>query len=75
MTDLIGYTEKDHLFTQLGLGPTVVRRDDAPELAPGALDARHQQRCLRAVERRRPRPRPRHRRRQKALSTTLCRGE
>ncbi|WP_424532509.1 site-specific integrase [Sphaerisporangium viridialbum] len=42
----------DHFFTQLGLGPAVVRRDDALKLAPRALDARQQKRYLRAVERR-----------------------
>ncbi|MFD1545782.1 tyrosine-type recombinase/integrase [Nonomuraea guangzhouensis] len=45
-------TALDHFFTQLGLGPAVVRRDDAPKLAPRALDARQQKRYLRAVERR-----------------------
>ncbi|GAA3262916.1 hypothetical protein [Nonomuraea helvata] len=44
-------TELDHFFAQLGLGPAVVRRDDAPRLAPRALDARQQKRYLRAVER------------------------
>ncbi|MFE7216910.1 hypothetical protein ACFU93_45410 [Streptomyces sp. NPDC057611] len=49
MTDLSGYAKKstanahltalDHFFSQLGLGPAVVRRDDAPKLAPRALDA------------------------------------
>jgi integrase/recombinase XerC len=33
-------TALDHFFTQLGLGPAIVRRDDAPKLAPRALDAR-----------------------------------
>ncbi|ROO86400.1 hypothetical protein EDD29_3966 [Actinocorallia herbida] len=32
-------TALDHFFTELGLGPAVVRRDDAPELAARALDA------------------------------------
>ncbi|MEU6413254.1 tyrosine-type recombinase/integrase [Microbispora sp. NPDC046933] len=45
-------TALDHFFTQLGPGPAVVRRDDAPKLAPRALDARPQKRYLRAVERR-----------------------
>ncbi|MEU0566972.1 tyrosine-type recombinase/integrase [Nonomuraea sp. NPDC005983] len=45
-------TALDHFFTQLGLGPAVVRRDDAPKLSPRALDARQQKRYLRAVERR-----------------------
>jgi site-specific recombinase XerC len=46
-------TALDHFFTQLGLGPAVVvRHDDAPKLAPRALDARQQKRYLRAVERR-----------------------
>ncbi|MEV4383936.1 integrase [Streptosporangium sp. NPDC049644] len=45
-------TALDHFFTQLGLGPAVVRRDDAPKLAPRALGARQQKRYLRAVERR-----------------------
>ncbi|MED7931538.1 hypothetical protein SMD20_45475 [Nonomuraea sp. LP-02] len=45
-------TALDHFFAQLGLGPAVVRRDDAPKLAPRALDARQQKRYLRAVERR-----------------------
>ncbi|MCW2904988.1 MAG: phage integrase family protein [Streptosporangiaceae bacterium] len=45
-------TALDHLFAQLGLGPAVVRRDDAPKLAPRALDARQQKRYLPAVERR-----------------------
>ncbi|MFD8563292.1 tyrosine-type recombinase/integrase [Streptosporangium canum] len=45
-------TALDHFFSQLGLGPAVVRRDDAPKLAPRALDARQQKRYLRAVERR-----------------------
>jgi site-specific recombinase XerD len=45
-------TALDHFFTQLGLGPAIVRRDDAPKLAPRALDARQQKRYLRAVERR-----------------------
>jgi hypothetical protein len=45
-------TALDHFFTQLGLGPAIVRRDDAPKLASRALDARQQKRYLRAVERR-----------------------
>ncbi|MET8386798.1 tyrosine-type recombinase/integrase [Streptosporangium canum] len=45
-------TALDHFFSQLGLGPAIVRRDDAPKLAPRALDARQQKRYLRAVERR-----------------------
>ncbi|WP_433258540.1 tyrosine-type recombinase/integrase [Streptosporangium sp. CA-135522] len=42
----------DHFFAQPGLGPAVVRRDDAPKLAPRAPDTRQQKRYLRAVERR-----------------------
>ncbi|MDF2709609.1 MAG: phage integrase family protein, partial [Nonomuraea muscovyensis] len=45
-------TALDHFFSQLGLGLAIVRRDDAPKLAPRALDARQQKRYLRAVERR-----------------------
>ncbi|MBB2914037.1 integrase/recombinase XerC [Streptosporangium becharense] len=45
-------TALDHFFAQLGLGPAIVRRDDAPKLAPRALGARQQKRYLRAVERR-----------------------
>lgn len=45
-------TALDHFFTQLGLGPAAVRRDDAPKLAPRALDACQQKRFLRAVGRR-----------------------
>lgn len=45
-------TALDHFFTQLGLGPAAVKRDDAPKLAPRALDTRQQKRYLRAVERR-----------------------
>ncbi|WP_433258023.1 hypothetical protein ACQPYK_22205 [Streptosporangium sp. CA-135522] len=39
-------TALDHFFIQLGPGPAIVRRDDAPKLAPCALDARQQKRFI-----------------------------
>ncbi|MFD5410999.1 hypothetical protein [Streptomyces nojiriensis] len=45
-------TALDRFFSRLSLGPAVRRRGAAPKLAPRALDARRQNRYLRAVERR-----------------------